>query len=298
MSLPIARLVAAATARGLSQTAPILLSTDGGVAEQRVNIIVSYTEPTNVVAPLDLLWINPTSLTTLRRVSRANSQAYTHTWTDATESNFWTPQIWDEPMPSDQSFRELNRNVGNPFFLETSDIDAVNQTTGGTMLGPLKIRVDASIDNYADQEAIPKTLVKKLTDAAQAVAASVYQQMASIKSQITSIRNRVTAAEKTIVIHTDGLLDHDARIKTLEEADPSNPGTPGTGLPNKIFTQEEAALEWAIEHKLGTEAVIVQIYLTSGEFVMPDVMEPVDEDNYRVTFAEARAGTAVLVGIR
>lgn len=298
MSLPIARLVAAAQARGLGQSAPILLSTDGGVAEQRVNIIVSYAEPVTVVAPLDLLWINPTSNTVLRRVSRASSQAYTHTWTDATEANFWTPQIWDEPKPSDQPYQELNRNVGNPFFLETSDIDAVNQTTGGTMLGPLKIRVDTTIDNYTDQEALPKTLVKKLTDAAQAVAASVYQQMASIKSQITALRTRVTAAEKTIVTHTDELLDHEDRIKTLEDADPANPGEPGTGLPSKKFEQAEASLEWLIEHKLGTEAIIAQIYLETGEFVMPDIMEPVDADNYRVTFAKARAGTAVLVGIR
>jgi len=280
MSLPIARLVAAAQARGLGQSAPILLSTDGGVAKQRVNIIVSFTEPTNVVAPLDLLWINPTSNTTLRRVSRASSQAYTHTWTDATEANFWTPQIWDEPMPTDQPFKELNRNVGNPFFLETADIDAVNQTTGGKMLGPLLLRTDTSIDNFADQEAIPKTLTKKLTDAAQAVAASVYQQMASVRSQITSIRNRVTSTE--------------ARIKTLEET----PTGPGGSIPSKKFEQAEAALEWRIEHNLGTEAILAQVYLETGEFVMPETMEPLDVNTFKVTFAKARAGTAVLVGLR
>lgn len=280
MSLPIARLVAAAEARGLGQSAPILLSTDGGVAKQRVNIIVSYTEPTNVVAPLDLLWINPTSNTTLRRVSRANSQAYMHTWTDATEANFWTPQIWDEPKPADQPYQELNRNVGNPFFLETSDIDAVNQTAGGTMLGPLNIRVDTTIDNYGAQEALPKTLVKKLTDAAQAIAASVYQQMASVKSQITSIRNRVTSTE--------------ARIKTLEDT----PTGPGGSVPSKKFEQVEAALEWRIEHNLGTGAIIAQVYLETGEFVMPEIMEAIDVNTYRVVFAKARAGTAVLVGLR
>lgn len=280
MSLPIARLVAAAQARGLGQSAPILLSTDGGVAKQRVNIIVSFTEPTNVVAPLDLLWINPTSNTTLRRVSRANSQSYTHTWTDATEENFWTPQIWDEPKPNDQPYQELNRNVGNPFFLDTADIDAVNQTTGGTMLGPLNIRTAASIDDFADQEALPKSLVKKLTDTAQAVAASVYQQMASVKAQITSVRNRVTSAE--------------GRIKTLEDA----PTGPGGSVPSKKFEQAEEALEWLIEHNLGTESIIAQVYLETGEFVMPEVMEPVDVNTYRVTFAKARAGTAVLVGIR
>lgn len=279
MSLPIARLVAAAQARGLSQAAPILLSTDGGVAKQRVNIIVSYSEPVTVVAPLDLLWINPTSNTTLRRVSRANSQAYTHTWTDATESNFWTPQIWDEPKPSDQPYQELNRNVGNPFFLETSDINAVNQD-GGTMTGPLGLRVGATIDVYADNEAVPKTLVKKLTDTAQAVAASVNQQLASIRTQLTALRTRMTGAEN--------------RIKVLEDT----PTGPGGSTPTKKFEQEEPALEWFIEHNLNSVSIVAQVYLATGEFVMPEKMEPVDVNTFRVTFAEARAGTAVLVGIR
>lgn len=279
MSLPIARLVAAAEARGLGQSAPILLSTDGGVAKQRVNIIVSYSEPVSVVAPLDLLWVDPSSMTTLRRVSRANSQTHTHTWTEATEDNFWTPQIWDEPKPTDQPYQELNRNVGNPFFLETSDINAVN-TAGGLMTGPLGLRVTTSIDDYANNEALPKTLVKKLTDAAQSVAASVYQQMASVKAQITAVRTRVTNTE--------------ARIKVLEDA----PTGPGGSVPQKKYTQEEAALEWRVEHNLGTKAIIAQVYLATGEFVMPEVMEPLDENTYRILFAKARAGTAVLVGLR
>lgn len=279
MSLPIARLVAAAEARGLGQSAPILLSTDGGVANQRVNIIVSYSEPVSVVAPLDLLWINPSDLSTLRRVSRAMSQDYTHTWAAATEQNFWTPQIWDEPKPSDQPFQELNHNVGNPFFLETSDIDAVN-VAGGLMTGPLGLRVDTSVDNYADNEALPKTVVKKLTDAAQSVAASVYQQMASVRAQITAVRNRVTNTE--------------ARIKVLEDT----PTGPGGSIPSKKFSQEDAELEWRIEHNLGTKSILAQVYLATGEFVMPEIMEALDENTYRITFAKARAGTAVLVGLR
>ncbi|MNQ21845.1 hypothetical protein D3C85_349730 [compost metagenome] len=279
MSLPIARLVAAAEARGLSPVAPILLSTDGGVAKQRVNIIVSHTEPVTVVAPLDLLWINPASNTTLRRVSRASSQAYTHTWTDATEANFWTPQIWDEPKPADQPYQELNRNVGNPFFLDTSDINAVNQD-GGTMTGPLGLRVGASIDVYAENEAVPKSLVKKLTDTAQAVAASVNQQLGSIRSQLTALRTRMTSAE--------------GRITTLENAETG----PGGSTPSYKFQQVEAALEWFIEHNLNSTSIVAQIYLATGESVVPEEMESVDVNTYRVTFAEARAGTAVLVGIR
>ena len=55
MSLPTTRLIEAARARGLTDSKPILLTTDGGVALERINIIVSKTEPVAVKAPLDLI---------------------------------------------------------------------------------------------------------------------------------------------------------------------------------------------------------------------------------------------------
>jgi hypothetical protein len=308
MSLPIARLLSAAETRGLSQSSSVLLTVDGGVTDQRVNVIVSYDEPVSVIAPLDLLWIEPISGQALRRVSRANSNAYTHTWTEASETSFWLPQIWDEPTPNDQQLQELERNIGNPHLLITDDIDALNVINGGTVIGPLQVRVGTTIDEYTDAETLPKILVKKLTDAAQAVAASVYQQLASFRSQLTALRSRVTAVEKTVVTHTTQfeetevtLVGHERRIKRLEDSDPNiptDPTDPVEGLPSKRYIQYEAADEWLIEHGMATSAVIASVYLQSGEMVMPDVMESVDDNTFRVTFAKARAGTAVLVGIR
>lgn len=308
MSLPTARLLSAAETRGLSQSSSVLLTVDGGLTGQRVNVIVSYEEPVSVIAPLDLLWIEPISGQTLRRVSRANSNAYTHTWTPATESTFWLPQIWDEPVPNDQQLQELERNIGNPHLLITEDIDALNVVKGGTVIGPLQVRVGATIDEYTDAETLPKLLVKRLTDAAQAVAASVYQQLASFRTQLNALRTRVTTVEKTVATHTTQfeetetkLAGHERRIKRLEDADPSiptDPTDPGASLPSKRHTQYLEANEWLIEHDMATSAVIASVYLQSGEMVMPDVMESVDENTFRVTFAKARAGTAVLVGIR
>lgn len=278
MSLPTTRLIGAALARGYSDSKPILLTTDGGVALERINIIVSKTEPVTVKAPLDLIWIDPTTGVPLRRVSRASSTTFAHTWTAATEENFWQPQIWDEPKPADQPYLELNRNVGNAHLLTAEDLQAVS-VLGGTMTGPLNIRVDVDIDAYTANEALPKTLVKKLTDAASAVAASVYQQMASVRTQLTSLRQRVTATEQ--------------RITVLE----SNSGG-GGGVPQSRHVQEEAALVWEIEHNLATPNIMASVLLPNGETVTPDKMEPVNDNTYRVTFAEARAGSALLIGIR
>ena len=278
MSLPTTRLIEAARARGLTDSKPILLTTDGGVALERINIIVSKTEPVAVKAPLDLIWIDPSTGVPLRRVSRASSNTFAHTWTAATEENFWQPQIWDEPKPDDQPYLELNRNVGNAHLLTAEDIQAIS-VVGGTMTGPLNIRQDVDIDAYSGQEALPKTLVKKLTDAAQGVAASVYQQMASVRSQLTALRGRVTVTEMA--------------IEELEK----NPGS-GGGIPQSTHKQEDAQLEWIMEHNLNTVNIVACVVLPDGQVVIPDKMEPVNANTYRVTFAEARAGTAMLIGVR
>lgn len=278
MSLPTTRLIAAAIARGFTDSKPILLTTDGGVALERINIIVSKTEPVTVMAPLDLIWIDPTTGVPLRRVSRVSSANFAHTWTAATESNFWTPQIWDEPRPTDQSYQELNRNVGNPHLLTAADLQAL-PTTGGAMTGPLTIRPGADIDAYAADEALPKSLVKKLTDAASGVAASVSQQLASIRSQLTALRGRVTATE--------------GRITEIEGGSGG-----GAGVPQAKHVQEEAELVWEIEHNLNTFHIMASVHLADGDLVIPAQMEPVNANTYRITFAEARAGSALLLGIR
>lgn len=278
MSLPTTRLIAAAIARGFTDSKPILLTTDGGVALERINIIVSKTEPVTVMAPLDLIWIDPTTGVPLRRVSRVSSANFAHTWTAATESNFWTPQIWDEPRPTDQSYQELNRNVGNTHLLTAADLQAL-PTTGGAMTGPLTIRPGADIDAYAADEALPKSLVKKLTDAASGVAASVSQQLASIRSQLTALRGRVTATE--------------GRITEIEGGSGG-----GAGVPQAKHVQEEAELVWEIEHNLNTFHIMASVHLVDGDLVIPAQMEPVNANTYRITFAEARAGSALLLGIR
>ena len=288
MSLPITRLVSAAVARGLSSTQPVLLTTDGPLAV-RVNIVVSHDEPTDFAAPLDLIWIEPTTLVALRRSNRQQSSQYTHTWIAATEANFWTAQIWDEPTPADQEFLELDRNVGNPHFLTAADLNALDLTVGGSLTAPLNVRKAADVNAYGPDEVLPKSLIMTAVTAAQALAASVYQNLASIRSSLTAVRTRVTTSE--------------GKIKVLEDkfaALPENPENPGTGqaLPNAYFTQEEAAVEWIIEHNLATTRLDVYVRKDDGQMMVPDISESVDANSYRLTFAEARAGTVVLIGLK
>lgn len=273
MSLPINRLIQAAIARGLDVAVPVLFTTDGPT-HVRVNVIVSYEEPIQVAAPLDLLWLKPDG-TALRRISRAQDAGeYEHTWQVADESNFWLPQIWDEPRPQDQDFQELNRNIGNPHGLVAIDIGAIHES-GGAMTGPLVPRAATVEAPYAANEVVPRSFVEQLTSAAQGLAASVNQQLSSVRSSITALRNRVVILENKV---------DDLQV--------------GSGTPNFKHLQEELALEWTIVHNLKSLDVIVNVRNEVGVVMIPDQQIVDDEDTVRITFAEARIGKAIVLGVR
>lgn len=273
MSLPISRLIQAATDRGLTVATPVLLTMDGPT-HVRVNVIISHDEPVTVIAPLDLLWINPDTQVALRRVNRAQSQDFVHTWLAADDTTFWQGQTWDEPRPNDQDFQELNRNIGNTHGLISADIGAIG-IEGAQLTGPLMPRVLAQGEDYAQDETVPRSFVELLTRAAQNLAASVSQQLTSLRNQLISVRNRVTVIEET-----------------LEEIQV------GDGTPRYKHDQVEPALEWNIVHNLHAPDVIVKVVKEDGTMMIPDKELRVDEDTLRLTFAEERQGGAVVLGIR
>lgn len=275
MVLPIARLIQAAQVRGLNDSTPVLLTTDGP-SKTRINIIVSKAEPIEVIAPLDLIWIDPETSVARRRVNRGASANYTHTWADATESNFWTAQTWDEPRPSDQDFQELNRNIGNTHDLTAYDLGAFD-ATGGRFTGAVYPRTLGTGQDYAADEMVPRSFVEKLTSTAQALAASVYQQLTSVRNSVRALGTRTTTVEN--------------KVKELELGG-------GTGVPKYLHTQEDEDLEWLIEHNLGTQNLIIAVALPDGDYMIPAEQAPLDDNNVRITFAAARAGTASIIGIR
>lgn len=273
MALPLVRLVKAARKRGLSQTNPVPLTTDG--INGRINVIVSYAEPTNEIAPLDLVWIDPETLVVRRRVSRAQSADFTHTWQDADETTFYQRQTWDEPIPADEKLQELDRNIGNPHdLLLDEDLGGV-PIAGAQMTGPLLPRVVADTAEYAPEEAVPRSFVEVITKAAQNLAVTVYQQLLSLRNSIRNLQGRMTTVEQ--------------KVQDI---------TVGEGLPTFNYTQAEAALQWQIKHSLNTANLQVVVRNADGELMLPDIQRSVDADNLLVTFAEERAGYATIVGVR
>lgn len=275
MTLPIERLIDAAYKRGLTESNIVLLSMDSPQG-QRVNISVSVIEPTEIVAPMDLIWISPSTKNALRRVSRAQSvMDFTHTWNIADETTFWEAQVWDEPRPTDQDFQELDRNIGNTHLLIAEDIGVISDR-GAQMLGAFRPRLlGEAPDDYAMEEAVPRSFIQRVTDTALAASSSVRQQLASIRASLTNARNRLVIVEDKL---------QDIQI--------------GEGTPRYKHEQIEETLEWTVVHSLNSTDVMVEVRNSEGVLMIPDEQRPIDANNILITFAEPRVGFAYVVGIR
>ncbi len=275
MNQLISRLIAAANTRGLSPTNPVLLTTDGN--GNRINIIVSHEEPIEVQAPLNLVWINPLDSTTMRRVSRESSQSFEHTWSTVTQETLFAPQIWDEPRPANQDFRELNANVGNPHNLVAHDIGAIT-FEGGQFTGAILPRIIDESESYDDNEAAPVSFIRKLLLPIQSSATSTFQQLNSIRNQLNSVRTRVTAVELR--------LDSVAGAQRYVYSQSHGEGELGAG-----------ERDWTIAHQLNAQFVEVSVFGEDGRTIIPDRVEQLDANTVKLVFAEITSGTAVVLKV-
>jgi len=69
-----------------------------------------------------------------------------------------------------------------------------------------------------------------------------------------------------------------------------------TGTANYLHTQAVPALEWTVTHNLNTTEYWWQIQDTSGNLLDPLSIVPVDNNSFKVEWAEAQDGSMILVG--
>jgi len=65
-----------------------------------------------------------------------------------------------------------------------------------------------------------------------------------------------------------------------------------------VHTQTETSLIWNVRHNLDTAGTLINCYDTNGYMLSPEDITLIDTDHSTVTFCEAVAGTAVVVGFR
>lgn len=74
----------------------------------------------------------------------------------------------------------------------------------------------------------------------------------------------------------------------------SNPVFSG-GADGWLHVQSVASDTWTIPHNQGSDLVLVQIYTTAGELVVPDDVAIVDINTIEVTFSTAETGRAHII---
>ena len=254
------RLVRAAISRGYTEANPILLTTDqDGV---RVNVVVSASEPHSIRSPLNLIWINPVANSVQKRTGRESTPYTNHTWVDDFE--FFEPQVWDEPIPSDQPYRELNANVGNTHNLELADLGGIGEM-GGTFIGPVVIREDS---DYADNEAVPLGFIKNL--------------LARFENLVTSVRLQGNTLRAAITGHTRRIVSLELMLGSIEAV--------------RSYSEEfESAEQWPITHNMDSEYIYMWVTKPDGTNVIYDKLEVLDRNNCVAHFAKPVEGRAVVV---
>lgn len=309
------RILDEARQRGLAQGQPVSFTFQAPNSNYCVRVITSYEEPVNLLAPLDLLWLDPATSTLRKRTSRAQSQDFVHTWEEIdTDSDFYAQQIWDEPEPEDQYIHDHIDMVGNAHGLIAEDIGALS-SQGGTMVGPLIARTEPP-EGYADNEFVSKYAMLLLVRPAQQLAQSVRQQLNSLLQRIKAIGERIDVVEQkittveTFVTETKTLVEEtkatveafDTRITTNTEKGEDLQrqidalGAPG-GIPRLIYQQETEETEWIIVHELNTMDLIIDVKDAKGQTVLPDICRAVSASRVLITFAVPSIGSARLLAL-
>lgn len=62
-----------------------------------------------------------------------------------------------------------------------------------------------------------------------------------------------------------------------------------------IHQQDAASAVWTVPHGMNSAKVIVQVYNSQNQLVVPDNIEGIDSDTVEVTFAEAITGHAIVM---
>lgn len=263
------RLINAATLRGLNEGTPIYVTVDKeGV---RVSFVVSYSEPFDVTAPLDVIWVQAFSETLQKRQSRSSADGFIHTWSEVSESNIWQEQLWDIPRDNNQDFLDLNSNVGNPFHLTLEDINGIS-LEGGQLTGPLYGRELENEEDTEQAELVRRSFVDYIIAPVRSLAVSVFQQLTSVRNSVTAVRNRTTVVEQ--------------RLDQMELG----------VIPTFNFTQTESLAVWEVVHNLNGD-VMVSVWKPNGERILPSSEIKVDANTMLITFFIPMSGTASIVKV-
>lgn len=244
-------------AQGLSAVNEVVLRPTPDVL-----IIISLTEPSDLIFPLDGLWLDGDSLSPdykklRKRVSKDPSTGFNNTWIEVADfDQAMAVQTWD-PL-----------DLPEPVILSGK---------GGKLTGPLILKEGP----YATDEAIPK--------------AHVDTEFLKTKNSFFTMFNNMNGR---VSFNDQRIRTNYADIQALKaQLDDALVGM-SAALQGKVYSQEEPSQVWLLEHEFGAGTGIVFVTSPEGEYLWPEVIEPLAEapDSYIVvTFLEPVYGLAHLL---
>lgn len=221
-------------------------------------VVVSNSEPTGLVLPLNILWVHLDSGTPVlwRRVSKEAGSGTQHTWAPETDYNaiFNTENVW---APEDQP------------------LHADNLLEGGQLTGPL---YPVAKTDYEEAETPPVSWVRKFVNGVRNSLMSMYQNM---NNRVLFDDQRIRALQ----LKADETL---ARVQVIENSGANS---------QHLHTQEMESGIWVVDHGFTEHAVIIQVTDSNGDNVWPDRVEKVG-DTHVVYFLLPQSGYALATGVK
>lgn len=275
------RCLGIATERGLSSSKPIVLVVKAPNTGEETRIVVSYSEPYDLILPLNVSWINgdvasPDYKKTFKRTSKTAAGGFTHSWTQISNYDdvFTPPQYWDG---TDLPVVESTLSDMNSHMAETTADDDVHGSRA-----------------YIDSE------VNQLTSSFGSAYANMNQRVVYNDQRIRALETAKNTHSETLATLEAGQISQNEEIEqlknrvfVLEESGGSSGG--GSGAVSYTHVVVDAALTWTIPHNMDTKNLICQVYDEQFNLVLPAGTSKVDDNTWVVSFAVPQSGRAVLI---
>lgn len=228
---------------------------DATTSYENIRVTVAHTEPFGTSMPLNLLWFVQSGADSgkiLRRTLRSPSNGYQHTWEEVTTiEGVWIAQNWDTTPPANLYERDHVDTVGNPHHTTAADVHALS-LGGGTMEGPIYTRTIAEPEQT---EAVPRSWVEAFVAPVRTLAQGIKTLQTNLNNQFINLRNRVVVLEgRQGAVRV--LVAPVAELQTID-----------------------------VTHNFNRANVLVEVFDSDGELVIPATIKVLSNNAVRVVFA-------------
>ena len=274
------RCLGIATERGLASDKPIVLVVKAPTTGEATRIVVSYSEPHDLILPLNVTWIMADSVhadykKAFKRSSKDAAGGFVHTWGEiSTYDEVFIPvQFWDgTDLPQVEStVSEMTTHMAED--VPNDDVHGGKTYTDGK-IQQIQTGFGSAFSNMNQRVVFNDQRIRDLETARDTHSETIATLELSKISQdeaITALQQRVTVLEQ------------------------SGGGGSGSGVNSYTHVATEADTSWIINHNFGTKNLVCQIFDENYNQVLPSGMQAINDNTWVIFFDVDQAGRAILI---